>query len=210
MALSLAIAAGAAVLGLGIYLAVLLGLVRRRGFGTGRTVEVPGSDLSLQIPEWWSVETRSAEDRPGEIEPVVRIETGNHRGILEIRPLAPAAFPGSPPVAADLVSALESVLDRRRIVLDEPAVRTAAPDPGDGSPPRRAAWIASKGHRAPENESRSYFETHLVETSGRLVLLEYSNSVLHGYLDAFYIQRLLDTIRSREAPPPDETRRTPS
>ena len=221
----LAIAVGGAVLALGLYLVVLLGLVRRRGFGAGRTVGVPGSGLSLQIPQWWSVETSleaaraceaSISDAPiggapsceppaggaptGEAGSLVRITTGNHRGVLELRHLARCAVPGSPPATADLASALQAILEARRIVLDEPEIQTSSPDPGRSSAPFRGAWVAARGRSSPEDETRSYFEIHLVERAGRLLLLEYTNSVLHGYLDAFYIQKVLDTIRSEEAP----------
>jgi len=209
----LAIAVGGAVLALGVYLVVLLGLVRRRGFGAGRTVGVPGSGLSLQIPQWWSVETSLEAARAceasisdaggaptGEAGSLVRITTGNHRGVLELRHLARCAVPGSPPATADLASALQAILEARRIVLDEPEIQTSSPDPGRSSAPFRGAWVAARGRSSPEDETRSYFEIHLVERAGRLLLLEYTNSVLHGYLDAFYIQKVLDTIRSEEAP----------
>jgi hypothetical protein len=71
---------------------------------------------------------------------------------------------------------------------------------GAGPAPRETiprAWVASNGRTGPQEEGRSYIELHLVEIAGIQALFTYTNSVLYGYLDAFYLERLMKTVKGR-------------
>lgn len=222
MALAIAVVLGAALLAFCLYLALLLRLIRQRGFGEGRSVDLPGAGISLRLPDWWTLEAGHLHgpglgDETGfglGISPgTIRFRTGNQRGLVTIRPLEDGRTPEEPRCEGGaLGGALEAILARIGLVLDEAEIKTGRLDlrsevtarSGEGRncppSPRHHAWVASNGRPAAVSEERSYFEVHLVVAGGRLALLTYSNSVLFGYLDAFYIQRILNTIQPLEEP----------
>src|SRR5436309_16132416 len=55
MSVALAVLVGLLFLGLASYIAILLHLIRRRGYGEGRLVEIAELGISLRYPDWWSV-----------------------------------------------------------------------------------------------------------------------------------------------------------
>ena len=210
MARLLAILLGTLGLLLAIYLVALLYLVRKRGYGEGRRVEVPRAGLAFRCPGWWCevVVRHKIEGDSGT--PYASFETGIQRGLLTVgaspledQPAPPeaartTASPTDPPDT--LASELEAILLDRGFVLDEVQIVTGVAGPGH-SPSGARAWIASNGRESAQAESRSYFELHLVEIDGHQALFTYTNSVLHGFLDAFYIERVLSTIERLGGPP---------
>ena len=213
MTAALAILAGLLALVGAAYLAGLLRAIRRHDYGEGRLLEIHELGISLRSPEWWKIEPPSPADRPGG-HAVVTLKTGHQRGLLRIEGLPWTAGEErvlgeheESPTAA-LRSALEVVLEREGVILDDPSIRVVpiAPSPGGAEGPvshpgapgttrlRLRASVASAGRARTEAE-RAYYEFHLIEADGRRVLFAYTNSVLQGYLDAFYLERIFATIR---------------
>jgi hypothetical protein len=268
----LAILAGLAALGFGIYLAVLLGSIRKRAFGAGRRIEVPGAGIALTCPDWWTVE--GAEEVPqgasgaghtaihsggggGAVTPpsnssgfatvpvepaeIVRIRTNHRRGLLTIERLEHGT--GAPSTTVGDLDPLEirlrEILQERGIVLDELDFRSGragagasggagAPREGSGGEARASGpsrqepvqaappgvgravdgatgypfvAVSSGGILASEPETRTYFELIVIDAGRGLALLTYTNSVLQGFLDAFYIEKLLQTVHTPTSPP---------
>ena len=86
-------------------------------------------------------------------------------------------------------------------MFDEVQIVTGVVGPGE-APSGSQAWIASGGRETAHAESRSYFEIHLVQVGECRALFTYTNSVLHGFLDAFYIERVLSTVEPLQGSPP--------
>ena len=104
-----------------------------------------------------------------------------------------------PASGADTPLALElaALIAQKGLILDEIALVKGPLGPR-GAPSGSHVWVASKGRETPESESRTYFELHLVNIGGGKVLFTYTNSILQGFLDAFYIERLLETLERPE------------
>ena len=69
-----------------------------------------------------------------------------------------------------------------------------SPGASPGFPTGLHAWVASGGRQASRPEERTYFEVHLVAQGGARVLFSYTNSVLQGFLDAYYLEKVLETL----------------
>ena len=207
-----AILAGLAALGFGVYLAAMLGSIRKKAFGEGRRLELPEMGVAMRIPAWWKVEdtpgqagrTLDGNDATpaGRVSRSVRLMTGHRRGLVTIEPLAREEWPQS----ADSEALLKSILQARGHVLDSLEFSRDRRQESSGVSRNPAAssvsWVSvsSAGVEAAEPEVRTYFELHLADVGGRPILLTYTNSVLQGFLDAFYIQRVLETLEPAAAP----------
>lgn len=207
----LALLAGLIVLAFGVYLAMLLGSIRKRAYGAGRLLELPALGISLRYPGWWTLEA-PGQAPPGETQ-LVMLRTGHRRGLFSIEALSPCLAEQAPNpiatqssegslgvgrrglVAGRLEAELLEIMHRRGIILDDANVRISptAPGPDSGSA-LVCASVSSGGSRTAEPDQRTYFELHLVPVRGGLALFSYTNSVLQGFLDAFYIEKLLQTI----------------
>lgn len=210
MTVALAVLAFGILLGFALYLVILLSLIRKRGFGEGSLIDLPDLGLSLRCPAWWTVDTGFPRGSEGgdslgagaslsSKARTLRIRTGNHSGLVTLGPAdIEACRVAGGGGRETLKAALERILRERKIILDDPEVRTAPiGDPGARSP-RHRAWVASNGR---EEEERRYLEMHLMSVGGCVLLLTYANSVLYGYLDAFYLEKLVETVRATDAGP---------
>src|SRR5262249_45601906 len=99
-----------------------------------------------------------------------------------------AAWPAIEP-EPPLEESLAAVLREQGLDLDDPEIRRALP-----APPVARVWVASGGRQASRPEERSYFEAHLASVAGARVLFFYTNSVLQGFLDAYYLEKVLETL----------------
>jgi hypothetical protein len=203
MARILALLVALAALGFSIYLAVLLGLIKRRGFGAGRRVDLPAASLSLRVPSWWTADRRTdagraadANEGPGEI----RLRTGNHRGLVSIRtvdvrgPLGTDVDDGDP--AAALRRFVEASVHSMGLTLDAVEVEVERLEP------TWHAWLASGGRSSADPETRTYYEIHLIAGGGGAAALVYTNGILFGPLDAFYVAEVVRTFRPLGGPSP--------
>src|SRR5438093_4375261 len=77
----------------GVYLALLLGSIRKSAYGEGKLLDLPPLGISLRYPAWWTLEEGGDEPRSESaaggtsVEAVeearpVRLRTGHHRGLL--------------------------------------------------------------------------------------------------------------------------------
>lgn len=179
------------------------------GAGAGRQIDPAAKGHGSQVP---SPEARAeGEDRSSaglsggaaQKAPSVRFWTGHHRGLLTIESVHHHASPTD----GDLRGFLGELL-ARRAVLDSTEISmrgighpSGSTDPRDASRTACRATVASGGRQSPSSEERSYFEYHLVRIDGMLILFSYTNSVLQGFLDAFYIEKMMGTIERLEHPP---------
>jgi len=110
---------------------------------------------------------------------------------------------------------LTLLLREQGLELDDPEITTArthpprpatsgpdGPPPGasPGSPSGLRVWVASGGRRVSRPEERTYFELHLLALGGARVLFSYTNSVLQGFLDAYYLEKVLETLQPARFP----------
>jgi len=202
----------AAALGLaavfGLSLVLKLRSIRRRGFGEGSRLEIPEAGITLRHPSWWTRSARPAT-APAPIGPngaVVDLKTGHFRGVLRITAWREEGATAAPEgYEADLRVRLANLLREQGLELDDPEIRTAhaGPKPDGGGQAGRPlrVWVGSGGKQASRPEERSYFEVHFVAMEGAGVVFSYRNSVLQGFLDAYYIEKVLETLQpARSAP----------
>jgi len=207
--LVLAVAALGLAAALGLSLILKLRSIRTRGFGEGTPLALPEAGLELRYPHWWKRARGAAAAAPAVVDggagagpsaPSKRSEvvlgTGHSRGLLRI---SAWREPG-PGDEAGLRSDVRSFLREQGLELDDPEI-TVVPLPGPADAARRSgggglnAWVASGGRRSSRPEERTYFEVHLVALEGARVFFSYTNSVLQGFLDAYYLEKVLDTLR---------------
>ena len=215
MILIVAAALGMAAL-LGLSLVLKLRSIRRRGFGEGARLDLPGAGLEMRYPHWWKpvreapdagaagATPAAAEPSAAPPHPVVVLKTGHSRGLLRITSWREDA-PGD---EAPLRAALGSYLRRGGLELDDPEI-TTAPFPrrpaGGGSsleagPNGLRVWVASGGRQTSRPEERTYFEVHLLAQGRARVLFSYTNSILQGFLDAYYLEKVLETLQPGRFP----------
>lgn len=193
---------------LGLSLVLKLRSIRRRGFGEGTRLALPDVGLEMRHPHWWKPVNDPAPRtaRPG---PEIVLKTGHSRGVLRIT----AWEENGGGDEASLRAGLVSVLREQGLELDDPEItiataRSAGSHPADGaasgngseSPGGLRAWVASGGRQASRPEERTYFEVHLLALGGARVLLSYTNSVLQGFLDAYYLEKVLETLQPARFP----------
>ena len=180
---------------LGLYLAVLLSAIRRRGYGEGKPLDLPPLGLFLTYPGWWTLETGAGSGGDG-ASPPVRLRTGHRRGLVTIEPVGTVSSREDPDA---LKTILLEVLCERNITLDEVEIHVSPIGPPGSAPIGLHAAVASGGRQGSRPDERTYFELHLVRVGSGAALISYTNAVLQGFLDAFYIERMIETVRPRIA-----------
>lgn len=183
---------------LGLSLVLKLRSIRTRGFGEGTPLSLPEAGLEMRHPHWWKPFGAGAGAAAGATSVAtpperghVILRTGHSRGVLRITAWGEDATEDE----TALRSGLTTILREQGLELDDPEI-TISPIP---HPPRKAplgldAWVASGGRQASRPEERTYFEVHLVALGGARVLFSYTNSVLQGFLDAYYLEKVLETL----------------
>jgi hypothetical protein len=205
---------------LGLSLVLKLRSIRRRGFGEGTRLALPEAGLEMRHPDWWKP-LLEAPPSPGSERlerPVAVLKTGHSRGILRI-----AAWGETTPAdEASLRAGLATFLRDQGLELDDPEMtstharlpanggasvgsdRHVGEDRGggglSGAPELVRVWVASGGRQASRPEERTYFEVHLLGMGGARVLFSYTNSVLQGFLDAYYLEKVLETLQPARFP----------
>lgn len=215
MLILVAAAVGVAAL-LVLSLVLKLRSIRRRGFGEGSRLELPEAELEMRHPHWWKP-ARETASTPGRT--VVVLKTGHSRGVLRIAAWRQAASPElagpealadslAEPLADSLRAELAAVLREQGLELDDPEITAAPvlpvpPVPSEGTTggvPGMRVWVASGGRQGSRPDERTYFEVHLLALGGARVLFSYTNSVLQGFLDAYYLEKVLKTVQPARFP----------
>jgi hypothetical protein len=196
---------------LGLSLVLKLRSIRRRGFGEGARLDLPEAGLEMRYPHWWkpvreappagtaASEPAGAGPSAHTERPVVVLKTGHSRGLLRII----SWREDGPGDEAPLKAALGSYLQRGGLELDDPEITTAPfrrkpSDDGaslEAGPSGLRVWVASGGRQASRPEERTYFEVHLLAQGRARVLFSYTNSILQGFLDAYYLEKVLETLQ---------------